>query len=581
MKASLSRLKFGFRAVILVLGFLQAWAGRFYIEHDGVNYLDVANAYARHDWQHAINGYWSPLYSWLLAIVEIVFRPPPYWQSTFLHLLNFLFFVFALIAFEFFLSRFLTLISSLFPELNDESARPAWARWLIGYTAFAVCTLRIITLGNDTPDMGLAAMVFLATGILIDLRSSQRGLMRYALLGVVLGIAYLIKGVMFPLFFVFLCSAVFARGEVKKPDLRAIATLAGFLIVSMPFVAAISHVKGHLTFGETGKVAYIHEVIHADEHKTDAVKRLTRVYGKTDSNEIQHAPQELTDDPPSYVYKTPYALATYPALYDPSYWWTGRSPRLDLREQIRAIARAAASFFHMLSTEKQWVAGWLVLALFAAAWKRTRARLKLLWFVWFPPVVTLALYSLVLVEPRYAAVWITIIWLVLFGAVDWPRFDANINARGTRSLGAVVALAIAITSGVAVLKGGFDNFAECLRKPHNEPFEIGQSLLNMGLKPGDEVAYLGHTTIPYYWAHLSRLRVTGDIQIDDLYAYWMATPQKRAEIADRFRENGIKALVVIGPPLAADKWQAIGDSGYYVEFLGGGAARSEAAPASQ
>jgi hypothetical protein len=581
MKDSLSRLKFGFRAVILVLGILQAWAGRFYIEHDGVNYLDVADAYARHDWRHAINGYWSPLYSWLLAIVEIVFRPPPYWQSTFLHLLNFLLFMFALIAFEFFLTRLVTLVNSLSPELNDESARPAWAWWLLGYTAFAVCTLRIITLGNDTPDMGLAALVFLATGILVDLRTSQRGLMRYVSLGIVLGVAYLIKGVMFPLFFIFLFSAVFARGELKKPDLRAIATLAGFFIVSLPFVAAISHVKGHLTFGETGKVAYIHEVIHADEHKTDSVKHLTRVDGKMDSNEIQHAPQKLSDDPPSYVYKTPYVLATYPALYDPSYWWTGRSPRLDLRQQIHAVARSAASFFHMLSTEKQWVAGWLVLALFAASWKRTWARLKQLWFIWFPPVVTLALYSLVLVEPRYAAVWITIIWLVLFAAVDWPRFDANINARGTRSLGAVVALAIAITSGVAVLKGGFDNFAECLHKQRNEPFEIGQSLLNMGLKPGDEVAYLGHTTIPYYWAHVSHLRVTGDIQIDDLYAYWMATPQKRAEIADRFRENGIKALVVIGPPLAADKWQAIGDSGYYVEFLGGGAARSEAAPASK
>ena len=69
--------------MILVLGFLQAWAGRFYIEHDGVNYLDVANAYARRDWRHAINGYWSPLYSWLLAIVEIVFRPSPYRQSTY------------------------------------------------------------------------------------------------------------------------------------------------------------------------------------------------------------------------------------------------------------------------------------------------------------------------------------------------------------------------------------------------------------------------------------------------------------------------------------------------------------------
>ncbi len=557
-----------------MLGFLQAWAGRFYIEHDGVNYLDVAQAYARHDWRHAINGYWSPLYSWLLAIVEVLFRPAPYWESTSLHLLNFFLFVLALIAFEFLLGRLLALVNSLFPELSGEAARPTWAWWLLGYTAFAVCTLRIITLGNDTPDMGLAALVFLAIGILVDLRQSKRGIFRYALLGVVLGFAYLMKGVMFPLFFVFLFSAAFTRGEFKRPNPHALATLAGFLILSLPFAFAISQVQGHLTFGETGKVAYIHEVLHADEHKPDSVNRLTRETRKIEIADAQHSPQKLTDDPPAYIYKTPNAFATSAALYDPSYWWTGRSPRFDLREQIRAIGRAGVSFFHMLSTEKQWVAGWLVLALFSAVWRQLRKRLTKLWFVWFPPVVTLALYSLVLVEPRYAAVWITIVWLVLFAAVEWPQ--VKINADSTRGIGAAVVLAIAITSGVAVLKGGFDNLAECLREEPNVPFAIGQSLFSMGLKPGDEVAFLGHTIIPYYWAHLSGLRVTGDIQLDDMYDYWSAAPQKRNEIAERFRESGIKALVLAGAPSVADKWQPIGDTGYYVQFLEDAASKASA-----
>ncbi len=132
-------------------------------------------------------------------------------------------------------------------------------------------------------------------------------------------------------------------------------------------------------------------------------------------------------------------------------------------------------------------------------------------------------------------------------------------------------LAISITSGVAVVKGGLDNFVECLHKQRNEPFEIGQSLLGMGLKPGDEVAFLGHTTIAYYWAHLSNLSVTGDIPVENMYSYWTAAPEKQNEIADRFRENGIKALVVIGPPLITDKWQAISETGYYVKFLDGGA----------
>jgi DNA repair photolyase len=77
------------------------------------------------------------------------------------------------------------------------------------------------------------------------------------------------------------------------------------------------------------------------------------------------------------------------------------------------------------------------------------------------------------------------------------------------------------------------------------------------------------------------LRVTGDIPIGDLYSYWTATPEKRNEIADRFRENGIKALVVIGPPLVTDKWAAIGNTGYYVKFLYESAARSKAVPSSK
>jgi hypothetical protein len=566
MTTSLRRLKLGFRIFIVVLGFLQAWAGRFFIEPDGVNYFDVAQAYLRRDWGQAINGYWSPMYSWLLAFVEIIFRPSLYWQSTFLHVLNFLLFVLALIAFEFFLSRLLALVPSLFPELDDEVARPAWAWWMLGYAAFAVCTLRVITLRNDTPDMALAVLVLLATGCLIDIRQFDRGVLRYALLGGVLGAAYLTKAVMFPVFFVFLFSAAFARGGFKKPDLRAAAILAGFLIVSMPFVAALSHAKRHFTFGETGKVAYLHEVIRADEHSAEMVNRLTRADGKHGSDVAQHLPQTLSEDPAAYFYATPFALATYPAWYDSSYWWTGRTPRFSLRGQISAIGRAAGSFFHMLSTEKQWVAGWLVLGLFAGSWKKIWARLAMLWFIWLPPLATLGLYSLVLVEPRYAAVWVTILWLVLFAVVDWPSVDR------ARSLGPVVVLAIAITSGIAVIKGGFDNLGESMRRETNVQFEVGESLLRMGLTPGDQLAFVGHTTVADYWAQLSHLRVTGDIPAESLFSYWSATPQKRDEISEKFKARGIKALILSGAPVVADKWQAIGKTGYYVQFLDGSAA---------
>ena len=55
-------------AMATVLGLSQAWSWRYYIEPDGVSYIEVAHAYLRRDFAHAVNAYWSPFYSWLLAL---------------------------------------------------------------------------------------------------------------------------------------------------------------------------------------------------------------------------------------------------------------------------------------------------------------------------------------------------------------------------------------------------------------------------------------------------------------------------------------------------------------------------------
>src|SRR5205814_4935548 len=146
-----NRARAAFWCFAVVAAFLQAWAGRFYIEPDGVNYFDIARAYLRRDWTNALNAYWSPLYSWLLALIQGTFHPSPYWESTFLHLLNFVLFLFALAAFEFFFRRLLSLTRVLCPAV-DGKGQPDWAWWTLGYTAFLVCALRLITLRNDTPD---------------------------------------------------------------------------------------------------------------------------------------------------------------------------------------------------------------------------------------------------------------------------------------------------------------------------------------------------------------------------------------------------------------------------------------------
>jgi hypothetical protein len=77
-------------AVAFFLGLSQAWSWRYYIEPDDVSYIEIAHAYVQRDFAHAVNAYWSPLYSWLLALVLSLIHVPEYSEATALHLLNFL-----------------------------------------------------------------------------------------------------------------------------------------------------------------------------------------------------------------------------------------------------------------------------------------------------------------------------------------------------------------------------------------------------------------------------------------------------------------------------------------------------------
>src|SRR5438270_2147716 len=92
----------------LTLGAARAWATRFYMNPDGISYLDIGDAYWRGDWHNAINAYWSPLYSWILGFFINVVKPTPYWEYPLVHLVNFFIYVGALGCFEFFLSSFIS-----------------------------------------------------------------------------------------------------------------------------------------------------------------------------------------------------------------------------------------------------------------------------------------------------------------------------------------------------------------------------------------------------------------------------------------------------------------------------------------
>jgi len=150
---------------------------------------------------------------------------------------------------------------------------------------------------------------------------------------------------------------------------------------------ADSRSKGHLTFGEKGKVAYFNQVTPIS-------------LSEASSPGFTHHSVRLFDEPCVHTYMTPFT-STYPAWLDPSYWLEGVKPHFVLSDQLRAIGRGRSGYFRILSTEKQWIAGWLVLVLLAGDWRKTSEFIFRVWLIWLPSVTALALYALVLGEPKY------------------------------------------------------------------------------------------------------------------------------------------------------------------------------------
>jgi 4-amino-4-deoxy-L-arabinose transferase-like glycosyltransferase len=298
-----------------ILGFIHAWAGRHEINGDGVPYLDMGDAYLRGDWKMAINATFSPLYSWIVGFGLFVFKPSPYWEFTVVHLVNFVIYLATLASFTFFLLQLIR----YWRERAQESSQsyeglPEIGFLVLGYGLFIYSSLIWISPKIVEPDMCVAAFVYLAAGILARLRRSKTSKLNFVALGVILGFGYLAKTFVFPLAFVILLVALFLTRDRKKAVPKVVLATIVFLLLSTPFVVALSKSKGRLTIGDTGKLNYAWHVNHIESFNWQ---------GDNPGNGIpKHPSRRIFNAPPVYEFATPVG-GTYPNWYDPSYWYDG------------------------------------------------------------------------------------------------------------------------------------------------------------------------------------------------------------------------------------------------------------------
>jgi len=538
-------------------GLLQAWANRFYIEPDGLNYLDISYAYLHHDWPNAINAYWSPLYSWLLAAAIGITRIPLSFESTLLHAVNFLLYLFALGCFAFFFDE-LTEWRAANSSIQSNAAKHSAGWFIWGYAVFGYCELELIRVGMDTPDMLVSAWFFLATALLFRMRRNDMGWLLYAAFGVVLGLAYLAKAVMFPIAFVFLFCAFFAGNRGLRGLPRAGFALVVFLVVCAPWLFFLSNAKHRFTFGETGRLNYAYYV--------NGLVDVPHWHGEiAGAGAPLHPTRRISDDPPVDEFATPVA-GTYPPWYDPTYWNEGVVPHFEAHGQLKILLQSASEYFRLISAQRSIIVGFLVLLFFASDRRSFLRSLHSLWTVWLPALATFCLYSLVHVETRFFGAAVVITWCCIFGSIVLPQSEYSLRVWRA------VFLAVALMLGVTIFKEAAGSLVSSSRT-NNLPWQVATELKKYGLQPGERVAVLGHDTSSDYWAHLAQVRIVADLSKESISTFWDASDATRARIIDSLAHTGASFVVTRFRPPASQisGWHTLGATGYYALPLSNGA----------
>jgi hypothetical protein len=547
---------------------------------DGVSYLDMGDAYWRSDWHMAINAFWSPLYAWILGLFLKVFKPTPYWEYPLVHLANFLTYVAALACFEFFLNKFIRYHRESGKDSHHagEATLPEWAWWALGYSLFIWTSLVMISLAAITPDICVSGFVYLIAGLIMQIRAGDATRRTFVLLGVALGFAYLVKAVMFPLAFIFLVVAAFCQGRLRKTAPLVLLSALAFLIVTAPFIAAISRAKGRLTFGDSGRINYsacidgVDCLFPGDSGRMKCVgEGLVEGVDETEPPRRaipSHPVKRIFDAPATYQFNGQVG-GTYPFWYDPSYWQDGIKPHFDLGGQARALMGALVIYCLLCLNpllQLNVTAGLSILYLLAPKPSMCVKRAMANWALIVLGLAALGLYALVWVQPRYIAAFVSILWLAAFSGVSIP------SSKGSKRLIAAISISIIATTVVSAVLHVVAN----PRRIKPVYWEAAMALKESGIRAGDKVAVVAMETEPGgdnvpFVARLARAQIVAQVNRED--RFFGAPPSTQLQVIQAIARSGAKVILTTAEPHHAApgiNWAALGPTRYYFCLLNNG-----------
>ncbi|MDP3510678.1 MAG: hypothetical protein Q8T09_22115 [Candidatus Melainabacteria bacterium] len=550
------------RLSAITLGLLQAWAYRYvvYME-DAWSYLDIADKYLRGDFANALSSYWSPLYSWLIALSLIVFHPPVCEKFVVLKVINFASFLFVIFAFELLLDQ----VKAWYSEDLATGGRPllkvnSGQLELWSYIVFIFMSLSVGAVRKDTPDLLMSGFLYAATALTLAFWRGHSDGLKPFLLGFSLGIGYLCKAVMFPLAFVYL----FILALAPQPKLSKLKTIlsvvAAFILVASPYIAAISIKNHRLLFSTTMQYNYALLVLrNAPFRHALALRNADQLPMK-----FTHPSQVIFDHPQVFYFAEP-IHATFATHYDPAYWFDGIKIYFDGVRQIVATLLSTSLLVRLFFG---WLfLGWLVL-LFGC---RSRA-ITLKSMAWrlplfLPSLAGLTLYSIginccTLYSERYFPGFFVLWFLGLMGSISLP--DSG-RVRKVLLISSIVSL---LGMGVRFALELGDTIEALKTSAVNENCLILKRLTEVGITPGDQLANMDLLR-SVGWAQMGQFRIVADI-IDD-GAFWQITEAERKRLYDVLRQRHIKLLTYANgdnPPKQYPRgWQQVAGTKFWFYLL--------------
>lgn len=515
-----ARLTLALAAFAGLVGAAHCWTYRYRLVNlDAVSYLDTADAWRAPGWRAAMNGYWSPLYSWVLAGAAAIFRPSRSAEYALVHAVNLALFLLSFAACALLVRE---LLRDAGHDTQDGSAM-SWSPRQLTTIALVLWTWMALTqlvIWMESPDLLVASATFVAAAMLVRLRRSVR-LSDGFLLGAALGCGYLAKAAMLPLSVVYLLAGF---AVARRRWTQTLIAGVGLALVSAPWIAALSVVKGRLTMGDAGRMNYIWFVGHSKDYPHLWPRHWPHSDGVGVTGTPSHPDRLLLDKPAVYDLTTSNPFeATYPIWHDPSRWYEGLRPALSVRDELRRLRISTSSVFELLTVnayQREWMNPELpVLAIVVACWLAAAAgrRWRVHWALLIPGAATIGLYAMVYVSPRYLGAAICVMWVALIAGVRLPRTDASARLLRGATAAVTALLAFAIVSATIwecgagwrrLLRGDVDEY--------NNPWHVAEVMHAAGLAEGTRVAVIGNAQIASRWARLARVKIVAEVPIADL-----------------------------------------------------------------